>query len=90
MLSLALLVRPATRVTLVEISRVSVCGLLLAHVLCMLTLLKHWCYLTIPQSVPPLSLLKGGTDWGIEQVRVVCVFPKEPQLWVASKHLLEC
>ena len=31
-LSLALLVRLATRVTLVEASRVSVCGLLLAHV----------------------------------------------------------
>ena len=38
-LSLALLVRIATRVTLVEASRVSVCGLLLAHVRCMLN--KH-------------------------------------------------
>ena len=57
MLSLALLVRLATRVTSVEASRVSVCGLLLAHVPCMLTFLKHWCYLTLP---PNVDILSGG------------------------------
>ena len=46
---------------------------------CVLTLLKAWC--------DPTHTWSCSTC--LKQVRVV-LFPKRPQLWVASKHLLEC